>query len=125
MTVINLVNSLLESKIVQWVLLSCFICSIIFIGLLEFKYYGLKLENALLAKENATVNSALQVQNQAIKRMAEQTKLAEENLKQAVKKASKIALETQTILKPIVEYQYIGTCDEKVTQALELIQKVD
>ena len=124
MSIITTINLLLDNKIIQWVLLTLVIGCIILSGILGVYYYGLKLENAILSKQYTTVSSALEVQNQAVLQMAKQTQLAEENLKQAVNKASKIALETQTILKPIQEYKYTGSCDEKVSQALELIQKV-
>jgi len=125
MSIITIINSLLDSKLVQWLLLSFTIILIVFLGILEFKFYGLKLSNALLSKENATVNSALQVQNQAIKRLGEETRVAEENIKQANNKASKIALENKKLLKAIEQYQFTGTCSQKLSQALELIQKAN
>jgi len=124
MSVITIINTLLNSKLVQWGMLIVLVIGFIFSIIFGFKFYTLKLSNAILAKENAAYSSAISVQNNAIKRMATQSKDADAKLKEAVKKASQIAVETQTILKPIVEYKYIGTCDEKLSQALELIQGV-
>jgi len=124
MSVITIINTLLNSKLVQWGMLIVLVIGFIFSIIFGFKFYTLKLSNAILAKENAAYSSAISVQNNAIKRMATQSKDADAKLKEAVKKASQITVETQTILKPIVEYKYIGTCDEKLSQALELIQGV-
>lgn len=121
MEILVIINKILDLKIVQWGLLTLLV--ILLAGQVWFgiKYNGLRLNNAILKSDNANINAALVVQNEAIRKSGEEFKQREEGIKQAGVRSQKVAIEAQANLKRVLDIQWEGSCNEKVQTIFAVI----
>lgn len=119
---LEILNSLLNLKLVQHLLLLS-VSILLATGIwLKIENYTLKGQKLYYETEYSKVSAGLAIQNEAVELLGEERKKADNSMKEAVDKASKLASQGSVKLKTIVEYKFIGTCDEQVTQALKLIR---
>lgn len=122
MEILTIISKILDLKLVQWLLLATVIILTATAIVDWFRYTTLRAEYAFVESKLAENASALKIQNEAVKRMAEQADLQEKVMQQAVNKASKIAVENKKVLDGITDYKLKGvTCDDKVRSAFTLI----
>lgn len=119
---LEILNAFLNLRIVQYALLVTLVFTLAMGVWLEVKVETLKVEKAYYETAYAKVSSGLATQNEAVEQLGEKTKQQEENLKQAANTASKIAVENAKVLQGILSHRLTGTCDEKVTEALEMVR---
>lgn len=122
MEILAIINKILDVKIVQWFLLTT--CAIFIATLIykEIQYRSLQLEHALLKTTTADLSNALFIQNKAIKELEERTIEFKENYLQKQREASKIALETNNILKGIPTIGFTKDCSENLNLGLEYVR---
>ena len=119
---LEILNSLLNLKIVQNLLLLS-VSILLAAGIwLKIENYTLKGQKLYYETEYSKVSAGLAIQNEAVELLGEEREKADNSLKEAVDKASKLASQDSVKLKTIVEYKFGGACDEQVTQALKLIR---
>lgn len=121
MEILAVINKVLDLKIVQWALLALFAMQLIGNMWIGFKYNALRLENAILKNTAADLNAALNVQNN---RIVEIGKLYEDQkliMAGSIREAGRIAKESRKILDGIKDIKLEGTCDEKVKQAVGIL----
>ena len=119
---LEILNSLLNLKLVQHLLLLS-VSILLATGIwLKIENYTLKGQKLYYETEYSKVSAGLAIQNEAVELLGEEREKADNSMKEAVDKASKLASQGSVKLKTIVEYKFIGTCDEQVTQALKLIR---
>jgi hypothetical protein len=117
------INKILDLKIVQWALLTLCVALLASSIWGTLKYNALRLENALLKTTVADFGSAIQIQNRAIQEVGEEAKAYKANYEQANKRAAQIAIEGQKTLQDLMNTPLVGTCDQKVTQSLGMLQR--
>ena len=121
---LTVVNSILALRIVQYLLVLALVVLLACAGWLLFKNNTLKLQKAYFETEYSKVSAGLAVQNESIIQQAEKTKLQKEELERAVAAANSQARILARKLKDAKNYVFTGTCEQKITQSLELVRGV-
>ena len=116
------INLLLGTKIVQYLLCLLLVALIVTNTLTGLKYWALKEDHKFVLGQLVTVSADLQKQNTEIQQMADQSEKYLQRYNMAADKAAKIAVETQNTLKDIVDYQFEGQCSEMVQDGLRLLK---
>ena len=113
--ILKTINQVLASKIVQWVLLICFILSMICLLWVYILCNSYKVEIALIKTKNADLESSLAVQNAAIEKARLDYMYNKKRLDAAVAKATKLEKQRQ-VLPPLT-----GSCEEMVKRTMDTI----
>lgn len=116
---LEILNQILNVRIVQYALLIGFVVLCIYTPI---RIGYLKYDNALLKSTVGDVSQALYIQNRAVKELGEKATEFKTNYEQANKRATQVALEGQKTLQELMKQPLVGTCDEKVRQANELVK---
>jgi len=105
----------LDNKFTQWVLLICFILSMICLLWVYILCNSYKVEIVLLKTKNADLESSLAVQNAAIEKARLDYMCNKKRLDAAVAKATKLEKQRQ-VLPPLT-----GSCEEMVKRTMDTI----
>jgi hypothetical protein len=120
MSVLVVINKILDIKIVQWALLGLVACLLGVLLYTQIRYNGLKLSYALLETKYAKVSTALDIQNSKIDELNKITEQYQIQLKvsqQNETKLNKLNEENKLKLKSF-QFKPNSTCEEKVNQTL-------
>lgn len=112
---LKLINMTLDNKFTQWVLLICFILSMICLLWVYILCNSYKVEIALIKTKNADLESSLAVQNAAIEKARLDYMYNKKRLDAAVAKATKLEKQRQ-VLPPLT-----GSCEEMVKRTMDTI----
>ena len=112
---LKLINMTLDNKFTQWVLLICFILSMICLLWVYILCNSYKVEIVLLKTKNADLESSLAVQNAAIEKARLDYMYNKKRLDAAVAKATKLEKQRQ-VLPPLT-----GSCEEMVKRTMDTI----
>lgn len=113
---------LVGSSWIRWALV---FVAIAFVGLTierGFVIRGKNYEISELQKNLAKVAADLHVQNQAVEQLGKESNAQKKAYESAVNKATKIALELQSAIDRIDEINLVGSCDDKVKQAINYLK---
>ena len=113
--ILKTINQVLASKIVQWVLLICFILSMICLLWVYILCNSYKVEIALLKTKNADLESSLSVQNAAIEKAGLEYAANKKRFDEAVARASELEKQRHS-LPPLT-----GSCEEMVKRVMDTI----
>lgn len=109
-----------KSVLVRWVLVGL-VLALLITSSVQYVKIGIKnVKITNLESSKARVESLLQIQNDKVKFLGEETRAKEEVIKKANNKATKLALENKKQLGTIMKINLKGTCDEKVKQSFSL-----
>lgn len=120
--VLAIINKFLDLKIVQWILLSTQIASMVAIIVIGLKFNLLKVEHAFLQAETAKLAEGVKTQNAKIEELGKQAEVYLKNYVDASKKSQEVQASTAKSLKAIAEYTFDGDCTTNVNTALGIIQ---
>ena len=112
---LKLINMTLDNKFTQWVLLICFILSMICLLWVYILCNSYKVELVLVKAKNADLESSLAVQNAAIEKARLDYMYNKKRLDAAVAKATKLEKQRQ-VLPPLT-----GSCEEMVKRTMDTI----
>lgn len=112
---LKLINMTLDNKFTQWVLLICFILSMICLLWVYILCNSYKVELALAKSKNADLESSIAVQNAAIEKARLDYMYNKKRLDAAVAKATKLEKQRQS-LPPLT-----GSCEEMVKRTMDTI----
>lgn len=113
--ILKLINTTLDNKFMQWILLICFILSMVCLLWVYILCNSYKVEIALLKVKNADLESSVVVQNAAIEKARLDYVYNKKRLDAAVAKATKLEKQRQ-VLPPLT-----GSCEEMVKRTMDTI----
>ena len=113
--ILKLINTTLDNKFMQWILLICFILSMVCLLWVYILCNSYKVEIALLKVKNADLESSVVVQNAAIEKARLDYVYNKKRLDAAVAKATKLEKQRQ-LLPPLT-----GSCEEMVKRTMDTI----
>lgn len=121
--VLQTINSLLDIKLVQWLLVAIILAGIVSGTVFGFKYNSLRLKTAFLEADIAKTNTAIIVQNKAIQEASELAKKIQDRYDQRVIKAQQEADKSNKRLQSILDYDFSGECSNNISEALKIVKE--
>lgn len=119
---LQILNKLLDLRLVQYALLLISIILITFTFYLSVKVKTIELISEKRKNAVTELEFNLTNQNAKIVDYNDKLKVQETNLKVAQTQAAKIALESNKTLQGILEYEFSSDCDSGVKEALNFVR---
>ena len=114
--ILAFINRLLDSKIVQWLLVLIIVCITAVCVYYSIRYTVLKAENDHLVSVKASLESSLAVQNSAIERAGYEAAEQKKKLNDAVLAANTIDKQRKALL------SLSGSCEQMIDQVVQEVK---
>ena len=114
--ILTFVNRLLDSKIVQWLLVLIIVCITAVCVYYSIRYTILKAENDHLVSVKASLESSLAVQNSAIERAGYEAAEQKKKLNDAVLAANTLDKQRKALL------SLSGSCEQMIDQVVQEVK---
>ncbi len=114
--ILTFVNRLLDSKIVQWLLVLIIVCITAVCVYYSIRYTILKAENDHLVSVKASLESSLAVQNSAIERAGYEAAEQKKKLNDAVLAANTLEKQRKALL------SLSGSCEQMLDQVVQEVK---
>jgi len=114
--ILTFINRLLDSKIVQWLLVLIIVCITAVCVYYSIRYTVLKAENDHLVSVKASLESSLAVQNSAIERAGYEAAEQKKKLNDAVLAANTIDKQRKALL------SLSGSCEQMIDQVVQEVK---
>lgn len=122
MEILVIIDKILGLRPVYWAVSVCTVGLLILFLFTKARLGVLTLERDAALGREAQLNSALQMQNQAVLQANEQAKFRAAKLNAAEDKAKLLSIERDKWKKEALNKPLTGTCEEMVSQIMESLQ---
>lgn len=112
MPILQLINSILDSKIVQWILFSTLCVCLLLIVLLKMKNIALDVQLSSIKATNANLATSLDLQNSLVKKQGDDMDRLKKSLQRASGESEKLQ-DRLNNMKPLT-----GTCEGMVMDTI-------
>lgn len=113
------IDLFLQSRLARWALLISFCISIVCLLWVDLLNQKFKVEAAILLSQKATLEAQVDVQNEAVKRAAEDYNSMTKQIEDANIKVQSMKKQLDNRKVEIRQIVLNGTCDEKVQQVVK------